>query len=176
MKKVSHTTKIILGLALLSALLSLSIAAGFLHWIEVKKAAVLETKVNTERARAEQEQLTALERLAGETKDDRMELSSFVVTEASTITFLALIEDIAKGKGATATTKSIATVPLEGSDAFESLLVELELVGPRFGVSETIKLYEALPYQVRIVRANLERRETELWQANLSLSVTKSKP
>lgn len=176
MKKVSHTTKIILGLALLSILLSLLLVAGFLYWIELKKAAVLSTKVNTERAKAEQEQLTALEKLAGETKEDRTELSSYIVTESSTISFLALIEEIAKGRGVTAATKSIAAVPLEGSGVFESLAVELQLVGPRSGISETIKLYEALPYQVRIVRAGLERDDGELWRANLSLTVTKTKP
>lgn len=176
MRHISSKARLVVLFAAFLCVLSLGGLIGGVYFVLNQESSLRQIRVDTKRGRDERQQLAALDSLAKNTKEARARLASYIVQDQGVISFLALIESIARAHGATPNTQAIDTTPLAGETLFEELVVKISLSGSRLNIEKVIAQYENLPYQVRIGDVSLGTSGVQGGTANLTLIVTKMKP
>lgn len=157
----------------------LIVLCGMLYVID-KKDALYTNELRARAARnvaAKEAKLLAAR--MSETARDRETLAQYVLTENSVADFLSLIGNLGRARGVTVQTRSLAVAPIDGSEVFEQLTLEVDVTGSFASATQMLSLLESLPYQVRVQtvtvnRAN-EAKGDGLWLGAYHLSVTKYK-
>lgn len=163
----------------ITGVLALATLAGMLFLVQ-QKARAYETERHARAMHAAaQKELRSLEALVGETAGDRSALAEYILTEDSVVDFLSHIEDLARIQGVAAETRSLAVEPMQDTDVFEQLTVEVAVTGPFAPVTQILSLLESLPYQVHVRTVTIERVEgiarSDRWRATYRVYVTKYK-
>lgn len=172
----SHHSKIV---AIIGTLfLCGTIIATMLFIREVEKRKVILHTKSTEQAEIEfhKKSLAALTTALEDTKTEREFITSRILEEADVITFLTLIEDIAREQRVTLVTNSLTVQPID--EAFETLVVNVSIEGGHDAVLHTFKILENLPYQGGLTSVRLEKGTAEgglLWKGACEIRVTKFK-
>lgn len=163
----------------IAGMLALAALSGMLFLIQQKAAAYeVQRHARAMHAAAEKE-LQSLEALVSETAGDREALARYILTEDSVVDFLSRIEDLARVQGVAAETRSLAVEPMQGTDVFEQLTLEVAVTGPFASVTQILPLLESLPYQAHVRTVLIERAEgaarSDQWHAAYRVYVTKYK-
>lgn len=172
----SHHSKIVAAIGGLFLCGTIIATAFFVREVEKRKV-VLHTK-STEQAEIEfhKKSLATLTTALENTKAEREFVASRILEEADVITFLTLIEDIAREQRVTLVTNSLTVQPID--ETFETLVVNVSIEGGHDAVLHTFKILEHLPYQGVLSSVRLEKGATEsglLWKGACEVRVTKFK-
>lgn len=163
----------------IAGVLALTALLGMLFLIQQKVVAYkVQRHARAMHATAERE-LQLLEALVSETTGEREALERYILTEDSVVNFLSRIEDLTRVQGVAAETRSLAVEPMQGTDVFEQLTLEVAVTGPFASVTQILPLLESLPYQVHVRTVTIERVEgaagSNQWRAAYRIYVTKYK-
>lgn len=178
MMVVSNKTKVVLVISGMTFILSSIILGCSWYYIDYLQTQLHETRINTKRIQDEKQQLSALEKLAFETKEERAKLASYIIPDQGVIVFLSLLESTARTQGVSPTTHTIATQLLTGEKGFEELVVNMSLTGALEDIEKVIHLYESMPYQIRIehVTLHVEGKNESSATADMTIVATKMTP
>lgn len=131
----------------------------------------LEKRAETEAREASQKGLIeSLEK----TKNERALLTSQILKDENVIELLSLIETLGKEQGTELKTSSLTVEKID--QKFETLVVNLEVVGPYTSVTQILGLLEHLPYQATVSSVQMERMDEGIqgkWKGVFTLKVTK---
>jgi hypothetical protein len=111
-----------------------------------------------------------LSRTIDESKVERLELSTYVLTEDKTSAFLTELEQMATSFGVALKTLSLTVVNQEG--AFDKLSIEFNLEGSESAVKKMLSLFETLPYHSRIESLRFAQGRNGNTEGTVKLSVT----
>lgn len=169
----SRKTKIIGVASLVSVLVSGAVLGG-LFFILIGKEADYYAQVEMRaEGRATDRQLAALVTLAENSRESRAALDQYVLPADAVITFLALIESLAREQALGIETRSIAIDPL--NSRFETVLLTIAVDGAYEDVTHMLDLLESLPYQSDVYRVSINNNGRESTGV-FSLQVTKFAP
>ncbi len=170
------STKIIATIGALVFLGCLVVAAVFFTMVAKQKVLYTERNQELAQKKTDQEALRTLLHTLDETKSERESLLSRILKEEDVINFLSLLESVGSGQGAKITTNSLRVESI--NDTFETLIMSVEVEGSYASVTQTLKLFENLPYQTLINTMQLSRAEGSgglIWKGMFDLRVTKFK-
>ena len=176
--KISHTKTNIFALTSLSFLLGACVLLFGMWFFLISKARTLDEALTNAAVReAEENQLASFSQLLENTAEDRILLKSFVLVDTEVINFISHLESVAQSKGLSIKINSVATSPIEGSTAFETLNLDLQIIGNKKEVMGLVSYIEHMPYQTMLRRFILERiDDSEEWSATFGVQVTKVTP
>lgn len=170
------STKIIAVMSAIVFLVCMSMTViGFIVVTKQKEVyfGALKKKAESEAREISEKSLTvSLEK----TKNERALLSSQILKDTNVIGLLSLIESLGKEQGVDLKTSSLNVEKID--QKFETLVVNLEVVGPYSSVTQILNLLEHIPYQATISSVQLERVEEGAngkWKGMFTLKVTKFK-
>jgi hypothetical protein len=130
------------------------------RYVETKGAELLEHTKEIANHQARQQTYNELEQLIDSTKDDRDELSTYVLTEDKTIDFLATVEQIAIEQGIAMTTNALEVVEQDG--LFDTLIISFSVEGPTERVYSMVHIFETLPYHAFVSGISFLHDQTSL--------------
>lgn len=174
---MSHkSTKIIAAISLVIFLLSFSASAVAFVVVLKQKALFIESLKKQAETEARSESQKGLEEALQKTKSERALLSSQILEDTNVIELLSLIETLGKEQGVMLTTNSLNVEKID--KRFETLVVNLDVIGTYTQVMYMLSLLEHIPYQSTVASVQLEREdegEDARWKGNFVLKVTKFK-
>jgi hypothetical protein len=106
-----------------------------------------------------------LTRLAEETKEDRAELQTYLLSREETSAFLTSVEGAGSGLGVEVNTNSL-------KEADNALLVQFRLSGSEEGVNAMLRTFEALPYRSSLASLAYNRSEGSRVEATVDIKVS----
>jgi len=169
------TKKIILFLGG-TLVLALFVYVGMWYVVSLREGAVRKDIAQQREEYSRRENAVALALVFEDTVADREKLHHYVVSRDGVTSFLELVELVGREQGLVVDTKSVTLEPLEGEDAFESLVVTVAFEGSYSDTKTMLALMESLPLQVRIQATSLSRgSDDSSWQSTLTMQVTKEK-
>lgn len=171
---IHRNTKVIVVLSLLFLAACAIVSVIFGQAIRERKETY--EQLHTERiAMLEREaSLGALSEALDNTKEERESLETRILADDDVISFLALIEMIGREQGVQLTTSALNVGPLDAS--FEELILTIEVRGGYAAVTQTLAIFEHLPYQSSVAKLNLaEEGSSAIWRAAFEVRVTKFK-
>ncbi|QQR64767.1 hypothetical protein IPH92_04380 [Candidatus Kaiserbacteria bacterium] len=107
-----------------------------------------------------------------ETRSARESLQKHILPQDGVIDFLTLIENIGREQQVVLKTNTIIVRPL--NTTFETMVVNISAEGSYASLTNTLKIFEHLPYQVSIrnVQFTNEEDETDMWSSTYDIEVT----
>ncbi|NCN52757.1 hypothetical protein GW943_03045 [Candidatus Parcubacteria bacterium] len=121
---------------------------------------------------AQSGEYTTLMRISADLTDERNELRLYVIPKDGVVAFLALIESLGDGNGATVTATDIAVSA--GNDGIDTVTLKLHTDGSYSAVIQVLTLLETLPYKTTVQTADLGRSEgTGEWKGEYTITVLK---
>jgi hypothetical protein len=113
---------------------------------------------------------TELSRLVSETEGERAELSSYVLTENETSSFLTEIEKIGAQTGNELSTASLDVVE-KGTD-YDELHIKFNVEGTEASVKEMLHVFETLPYHSAVTSVLLTKESDDSFRGVINLTVS----
>lgn len=166
---MSRTTRIVASIAFI-LLTSVLIVLGYMMYrLETARAELALSQREIAEIQAREASFTQLSRDLEETKSDREALEIFLIKPDDVVGFLSLIETLGAGYSTTVSTASLTVA--EESEAFDTLRIEIKVIGPMEGVLQVLKALETLPYASRIDAVTLAAAGGEQggWEGDLVL-------
>jgi hypothetical protein len=111
-----------------------------------------------------------LSRLVEETESERAELSSYVLTENETSSFLTEIERLGAETGNKLSTASLDVVE-KGSD-YDELHIKFNVEGTEASVKEMLHVFEILPYHSKVDSVLLTKESNDSFRGVINLTVS----
>ena len=112
-----------------------------------------------------------LSQLVEQTKQERKELASYVLTEKKIIDFLTEIEKVAVEQGVELTTNSVQKNVQEG--LFDEAVISFLIEGTDEYVKNMLHIFETLPYHGYVSKLSLVKNEDDRTvDANIDLTVS----
>jgi hypothetical protein len=112
-----------------------------------------------------------LERTAIETAADREQLQNqFLLRESDSIDLLNRLEELATEVGVELEIEKLERVLVE-EDQSEWIRTDVLFSGSRERVQKFIKIFENLPYVLRVNRVDMMRRTSTEWEVSLSMQM-----
>lgn len=96
--------------------------------------------------------------LGASTQDERMALTTYLLTEEETITFLGTIEQTALEQGVVLATESLKVT--KGTDVFDTLVISFSVEGLKANVYNMLHLLETLPYHAYVTKTSFSNTTT----------------
>lgn len=172
MKKLSNTTKVTFILSFSFMLLGAAAFIGLVYVIE-KNAIELRDRVSAiAYSKAQQEERYETQRVLEETKEERAQLSQFVLTENSVVDFITGLETQANALGLEFNTQAIT--PEETKDPlFDELSMKFNFSGSQVMVERMIAILETIPHLSYIRDISIRQNANgSVWETNVVLVVT----
>lgn len=170
------STKIIAIMSLVIFLVSVSASIiGFVMVTKQKEVYFDALKKRAETETREVSQKGLIESLE-KTKNERALLSSQILKDDDVIGLLSLIETLGKEQSVDLKTSSLNVEKID--QKFETLIVNLEVVGQYSAVTQILDLLEHIPYQATVSSVQLERMDEGVhgkWKGAFTLKITKYK-
>jgi len=113
---------------------------------------------------------TELSRLLEQSASQRAELSSYVLKEDQTSSFLTEIESLASIRSVQLTTQSLKVIPKDGK--FDELSIEFAIEGSEKSVEEMLQILEKLPYHSKLSSVLLSKEQTGDLSGSVKLSLS----
>jgi len=155
---ITKKTKLFASLSLLFLLASSVSVFFILQYIQTQgEELVTQAKEVTEYEEREQS-YRDLSQLIEETKQQREELNTHILTEEKTIDFLSNIEKLAVNQGVELVTNSLKVS--EDTKFFETLTIAFSVKGMENRVYALLELLETLPYHSFVSKISLQNRDT----------------
>ncbi len=172
MKKVVNKTYVSFLIAFGFMSLGALSLTGLIYVIE-DNAVTLRDRVSAiAYEKAQEKERYETERLLEETKDERAELSSIVLTEESVIDFITSIENIAGSSGLNFKTQTITPEATKDKN-FDELSIKFNFSGSRSSVEYMMSVFETVPYHSYIRELSIRQSEAEnIWTVEMVLVVT----
>ncbi len=167
---ITHKTKIVVIGATLYLIMSAVLLAGVTYAVIVVGKKLEDRIIAIAEKDARVRAHTSLQKLMEETREDREELSTYILTEDQTSTFLTNIESLGSEVGVELTTGSLEVVKKEG--LFNELLIQFKIEGDESSVMKMHLLFETLPYRSKIAALSLSRAEGGRTESTLQIAVT----
>lgn len=143
-----------------------------IYVVQQKGAAFFATREAFAEQTAKEEAYMNLLRIIDDSREDRMRIASFFLTEPDTITLITNIEQFARQRNLNFETTQLAVVQVSGSTN-EQLNLALQFSGTEQNVRQFIRFIETLPYRKQINTIDLLRGdETQDWSGQISLHFT----
>ncbi len=142
---VTTRAKKILGIAIMCGVSSVAGFAGALYYVSGQGVVLRERAQAVADHAIQQQTYESLASLLETTKAEREELNHYILTEDETIDFLAEIEALAAAEQVLITTDALTVVEKKDT-SFNTLKVNLSLVGSPVAVQTVLQILETLPY------------------------------
>lgn len=167
------TTNIVAIASACYLLAAVAALALIMYGIHTSSIALTERITAIADKHAKQKTYREFSALLKSTQEERAQLSTFVLTEAQTSSFLTEIEQLGAHHGVELITDSLQVVEKEGS--FNDLSIKYSIEGREDLVQKMIVLLETLPYHSKINTLSFIREESGSTKSNVELLVTLSK-
>lgn len=156
-------------------LVALTAFIGVSYVVGIKKGELATQLETAAAAKAHERELASLVRVVNDTKQEREELDSYVLSDEGVIDFLTLIESVAKEQGVELKTSNLTEQ--DGGATFERVGALVTVAGTYESIAQTLAIFESLPYQSGITSIVLTKdADSENgWAAQIELAVTKFK-
>jgi hypothetical protein len=141
---VTKKTKIVGFASALFFGITCLVLLGMGRYIQTKGNELLQQSKEIANHEARTQKYNELEKLVEDTKENREELSTYVLTEDKTIDFLSIIEKIAVEQGVELVTDSLKVV--EQDELFDTLVISFSVLGPKERAYTMLQIFETLPY------------------------------
>lgn len=122
---------------------------------------------------AREQSYRELSQLVENTKEERNELTNFILTKDNTINFLAMIEAVALEQDVELTTNALQVH--EGDGVFDSLVISFDVEGVKSHVYALLKILETLPYQAFVSQVSFQSpvdSQTETIKGTIELTTS----
>lgn len=151
--------------------LAAGVLVGYCAWYMVVSAksvsvAVLENDIVAQTATVSR---TASARAAlSEIADDEATVQQYFIPEANVVTFINTLESIGREQGASVNVLSVSASKTRPQNAFDFALTA---TGTFSAVMRAVGAIEYAPYDLSIASVNLSANDTNVWSANITLTV-----
>lgn len=167
---ITHKTKIVAVFGLVYLLVA-GVALAFVTYKVIVSGSSLHERITAiaekdARARA----YSNLEKIMEESKSDREELVSHLLTEDEASSFLTELEALGAKAGVELTTDSLSVVKKEG--LFNELSIQFAIKGNEESVKNMLLAFETLPYHSSISSLSYVRDDSGLTESTILIGVT----
>lgn len=173
---IHHRTKILAVMSCLFCILCIFASGLFIRHVYAQKIVYAEKQLARLTLIEQEKSLDALVGALASTEHDRTFLFERILHESQLIDFIALVETIARERGATLITNSIQVAPID--ETFETLVFAIDVTGTYTNIVSLLHTFEQLPYQVDFQKIRLIRgiyADGSEWKISFELRVTKYK-
>lgn len=173
MNRLIRPSYIVAGGTLVCMSIVLCAATLFLFFLGTERQTYAAHVIEQMNIVQKEKDIEALTHIYENTKEAREIIASQILPDEKVIPFLGEIETIAREQSVSLVTQSLAEEP--GTAPFELLVVTVRLTGSYASVMQTLRIFEYMPYQIRMDAFDIRRSSGSLWEASLTLRVTKYK-
>ncbi len=145
---------------------------GFMVFQIIRQGDKLNIQLDTLASeRAQESSYFQLIRIGEESAKDRLKIQDYFLKEESdSIDFLNLIEGLARQSGVSLKTDSLGTVT-SPKDNSTWITVSVSFSGSRERVQNFVRLFETLPYVIRLTSFEMGSLSSTEWNARVSMEV-----
>lgn len=153
-----------------------AVGVGALYYLILEKDAELREIVHARAERiATERQLDTLEDLVENTREQREEIYSYILTPDDVVDAVSLVERVAREHGARVETEDIRTEDLSNTPHFEHIVLRVKAEGTFDQIESILRTYDTLPFQSNLQGVSLAR-VGDGWEGIFTIMITAYTP